>query len=185
LATGATSAGDLAATNPEMAAYYNSLANQQRQIAAGADQAAQQQITFGQGLAGSAYQPFTAGFGAQGAVEQAAQQPLTLAQDLARLQAASGAQQGQLYGQGAQRAAGFGLSPELQASNTATILGGLASPTSGVGGLFSGMSSNYANGLNPFTGNAYDWVTSADVIPASHEPVNVDAGITSALVTQS
>ena len=65
LATGATEAGGLAATNPEMAAYYNALANQQRQIAAGADQAAQQQIQFGQQLAGQAYSPFTAGFGAQ------------------------------------------------------------------------------------------------------------------------
>ncbi len=50
LATGATSAGNLAATNPELAAYYNSLANQQRQIAAGADAAAQQQAQFGAGL---------------------------------------------------------------------------------------------------------------------------------------
>jgi hypothetical protein len=138
LATGATEAGGLAATNPEMAAYYNALANQQRQIAAGADQAAQQQIQFGQGLASQAYSPFTAGFGAQGAVEQAGQQPLTLAQDIARLQAASGATQGQLYGQGAQRAAAYNLLPELQTSTAATLLGGLASPTSGLGGLFSG-----------------------------------------------
>jgi hypothetical protein len=139
LATGATEAGGLAATNPEMAAYYNSLANQQRQIAAGADQAAQQQIQFGQQLAGQAYSPFSAGFSAQGAVEQAGQQPLTLAQDIARLQAASGAQQGQLYGQGAQRAAAYNLLPELQTSTAATLLGGLASPTSGLSGLFSGL----------------------------------------------
>ena len=156
LATGATEAGNLAATNPEMAAYYNALANQQRQIAAGAEQAAQQQIQFGQGLAGAAYQPFTAGFGAQGAVEQAAQQPLTLAQDLARLQAASGAQQGQLYGQGAQRAAAYGILPELQTSTAATLLGGLASPTSGLGGLFSG-----------FGGGVPSWTTGIDVIPNS------------------
>jgi hypothetical protein len=139
LATGATEAGGLAATNPEMAAYYNALANQQRQIAAGADQAAQQQVQFGQQLAGQAYNPFLAGFGAQGSVESAAQQPLTLAQEIAKLQAASGAQQGQLYGQGAQSAARIGLLPEMQTSNAATILGGLASPTSGLSGLFSGL----------------------------------------------
>lgn len=158
LATGATEAGGLAATNPEMAAYYNALANQQRQIAAGADQAAQQQIQFGQQLAGQAYSPFTAGFGAQGAVEQAGQQPLALAQDLARLQAASGATQGQLYGQGAQRAAAISLLPELQTSTAATILGGLASPTSGLGGLFSGL-----GGL----GVVPSWTTGIDVIPNS------------------
>jgi len=43
LATGGTSAGNMAATNPELAAYYNSLARQQSQLAAGAEQAAQQQ----------------------------------------------------------------------------------------------------------------------------------------------
>ena len=167
LATGATSAGGLAATNPEMAAYYNSLANQQRQIAAGADQAAQQQAQFGAGLYGTglgltqqgqqfgqqlgtaAFSPFTAGFGAQGAVEQAAQQPLTLSTDLAKLQAAAGAQQGQLYNTGAQRAAAISLLPEMQTSNTATILGGLASPTSGLGGALGGLFS----GLGGFGGS--------------------------------
>lgn len=160
LATGATSAGGLAATNPEMAAYYNSLANQQRQIAAGADQAAQQQITFGQGLAGSAYQPFTAGFGAQGAVEQAAQQPLTLSSELAKLQATAGANQGQLYGQGAQRAAGYGILPEMQTSNTATFLSGLSSPTSGLsnafGGLFGGLGGGSIGSVLPNIGSWYD-----------------------------
>jgi len=155
LATGATEAGGLAATNPEMAAYYNSLANQQRQIAAGADQAAQQQIQFGQQLAGQAYNPFLAGFGAQTSLETAAQQPLTLAQDLAKLQASAGGMQGQLYGQGAQSAARIGLLPEMQTSNAATILGGLSSPTSGLGGLFSGLGG--LGGLGSYTGSAiYD-----------------------------
>lgn len=163
LATGATSAGGLAATNPEMAAYYNSLANQQRQIAAGADTAAQQQAQFGAGLlsqgagltqqgqqfgqqlGASAFSPFTTGFGAQSAIEQAAQQPFTLSTDLAKLQAASGAQQGQLYGTGAIRAADYGLRPELRSSNTATLLGGLASPTSNIGGIFGGLGGLFSN----------------------------------------
>ena len=152
LATGATSAGGLAATNPEMAAYYNALANQQRQIAAGADQAAQQQIQFGQQLAGQAYQPFTAGFGAQGAVEQAAQQPLTLSTDLAKLQAAAGAQQGQLYNTGAQRAAAISLLPEMQTSNTATFLSGLSSPTSGIGSALGGLFGSLGGSLGSLGG---------------------------------
>jgi hypothetical protein len=82
LATGATEAGGLAATNPEMAAYYNSLAQQQAQIAAGADTAAQNQIKFGQGLAAGAYEPFKAGFGTMGQVEQAGQQALGLGSEL-------------------------------------------------------------------------------------------------------
>ena len=70
---------------------------------------------------------------------------LTLAQDIAKLQAASGAAQGQLYNQGAQRASVIGVMPEMQTSTAATLLGGLASPTSGLSGLFSG--------LGGFTGN--------------------------------
>jgi hypothetical protein len=78
LATGATEAGDMAATNPELAAYYNSLANQQRQIAAGAEQASQQQITFGQGLLTGAYDPFKAGLSTQQGVEGLGQGALDL-----------------------------------------------------------------------------------------------------------
>jgi hypothetical protein len=129
----------LRAANPRLEAYYNSIAQADLQNAATAEQEARNQIQFGQQLAGQAYSPFTAGFGAQGAVEQAGQQPLTLAQDIARLQAGSGAAQGQLYNQGAQRASVIGMYPELQTSTAATLLGGLASPTSGLSGLFSGL----------------------------------------------
>jgi hypothetical protein len=174
LATGATEAGGLAATNPEMAAYYNALANQQRQIAAGADQAAQQQIQFGQGLASQTYSPFTAGFGAQGAVETAGQQPLTLANELAKLQASSGAYSGTLGLRGSlagamaeqpanqyNQFADILRSPDF-ARGAGTNLGGLFG---GLGGVFSGNPSgldiggiDYGNlstiysGGNPFEG---------------------------------
>lgn len=82
LATGATSAGGLAATNPEMAAYYNALANQQRQFAAGAEQAAQQQTNYGLGLLSSAYSPFQTTLGLQGTVENLGQNALSLGSEL-------------------------------------------------------------------------------------------------------
>ena len=85
LATGATNEGGLAATNPEMAAYYNALAKQQAQLAAGAEQASQNQIKFGQGLLGSAYEPFTAGLGAQKTVEGLGQQALTLGTEIGQM----------------------------------------------------------------------------------------------------
>jgi hypothetical protein len=129
----------LRAANPRLEAYYNSIAQADLQNAATAEQEARNQIQFGQQLASQAYSPFTAGFGAQSTVEQAGQQPLTLAQELARLQAGAGATQGQLFNQGAQRASVIGLSPEMQTSTAATLLGGLASPTSGLSGLFSGL----------------------------------------------
>ena len=74
LATGATQAGGLAATNPEMAAYYNAIAQQNAGISANADQIAranlQKDISFGSGLTGQALQTST------GAEELARQQML-------------------------------------------------------------------------------------------------------------
>jgi hypothetical protein len=141
LATGATSAGGLAATNPEMAAYYNSLANQQRQIAAGADQAAQQQIQFGQQLAGQAYQPFTSGFAAQGAVESAAQQPMKMSTDLAsQFQQAN--QAGAEYNLKAQNAAANAMLRANQVSPFAdimTALGKTPEATTALGGAVGGL----------------------------------------------
>jgi hypothetical protein len=160
LATGATEAGGLAATNPEMAAYYNSLANQQRQIAAGADQAAQQQIQFGQQLAGQAYNPFLAGFGAQSSVESAAQQPLTLANELAKLQAASGAQAGTLGLRGDLSAANAYLTPEYQLNPLAKALGSLGQSQAlgtALGGIFggTGTGSSGSTGLGGLFGDLF------------------------------
>lgn len=60
LATGSTMAGNLQATNPEMAAYFNAIAQQDAALAANAEQIArqnlQQDITFGTGLTGRALQ---------------------------------------------------------------------------------------------------------------------------------
>ncbi len=82
LATGATTAGDMAATNPEMAAYYNALAKQNAALTAGAEQAAQQQVTYGQGLLSSAYSPFQTSLGLMGTVENLGMQPLTIGSEL-------------------------------------------------------------------------------------------------------
>lgn len=82
LATSATEAGNMAATNPELAAYYNALAKQNAAITAGAEQAAQQQIDFGQGLLSSAYSPFQTSLGLMGKVENLGMQPLTIGAEL-------------------------------------------------------------------------------------------------------
>lgn len=96
LATGATTAGNMAATNPELAAYYNSLAQQQAQLAAGAETAAQNQIKFGTGLLSGAYDPFKAGLSAQQGVENLGIGTLNIGTDLGRI-AMSGAQTGAGY----------------------------------------------------------------------------------------
>ena len=96
LATGATAAGNMAATNPEMAAYYNALAQQDAQLAGQAQQMGQKQVQFGQGLMsgalglqGAGYglqqqalDPFTGAFQAATGVEQQSQAPLNLGMGL-------------------------------------------------------------------------------------------------------
>jgi len=88
LSVGATSARPsgargLGATTPEMEAYYNALAQQDAQLAAGAQQAGQQSVLFGKGLLGaggeflgkytagqtSAYDPFKSLLSTAGTVE--------------------------------------------------------------------------------------------------------------------
>jgi len=98
-ATGARPSGaaGLGASSPEMEAYYNALAQQDAQLAAGAQQAGQQQVQFGAGLMGTganllgaygqgltgAYAPFSTGIGVGSSLEQLGQQPLSLSQQLA------------------------------------------------------------------------------------------------------
>ncbi len=88
LATGATTAGGRAATNPEMAAYYNAIAQQDATLGANAQQIArgnlQQDITLGQQLGGTALQ-------SQQAAEEIARQRM-----LSNLQTGTG-----LFGTGA------------------------------------------------------------------------------------
>jgi len=110
LATGGTSAGNMAATNPEMAAYYNALARQQAQLAAGAEAAAQQQIQFGSGLltggAGlqstgfglqsAAYDPLKTQLGLGTQIEALGQQPLGLGSELGGRASSAAAQAGSL-----------------------------------------------------------------------------------------
>ena len=94
LATGATSTG-MQATNPEMAAYYNALAQQDAQLAANAEQVARQNLQQDIGLSSQL------GTTALGQLQQSQQQALQNA--LSRGQFASGLQQaGFQAGQGAQ-----------------------------------------------------------------------------------
>ena len=100
--------GALGASNPELQAYYNALAQQEAQLAAQAQQAGQQQLAFGTGLFGTgagllgsaiqgqvgALAPFQTGLGLTQTLEELGQQPLTLGAGLGGQQAAYGAQVG-------------------------------------------------------------------------------------------
>ena len=166
LAVGATSsdAGGLAATNPELAAYYNSLANQQNQIAAGAEQAVQQRVGFGQGLLSSAYSPLQTNLGLQGTIEQLGQDPLTIGANLGGKTMQGGGQAAQALLQGGTNAANAMYKANSYSPFGSAISGAVNNPAlvAGVQGLFStGQNPNwYTNGgySNWTAGqtNAYD-----------------------------
>jgi hypothetical protein len=65
LAFGATEAGNRAATNPEMAAYYNAMAQQDADLASKADLYGQARNTYGLGLLGSGVNLLEQGYGLQ------------------------------------------------------------------------------------------------------------------------
>lgn len=181
LATGGTSAGNMAATNPEMAAYYNALAQQQNQIAAGAEQAAQQRMTFGQGLltggAGlqstgyglqsAAYDPLKTQLGLGTQIEAMGQQPLGLASELAGRSSSAAAKAGELAAASAQTGlAGQIAQQGLQATQQTALqnsLGGLFSNTNNQqqGGSTVG---NWFNNLispTPYSDRGTIWSNSA------------------------
>jgi len=134
--------GGLQAANPYAAALANSQAQQDLTLASQAQQQGQNRYTFGQGLLSSAYDPYKTGLSAASATEQLGQSPFVLSNQLGTTAAQAGGNAGQLYNAGSLAAAGYGLRPELQSSNTATILGGLANPASQIGSIIGGMFGN-------------------------------------------
>lgn len=146
LATGGTATG-MAATNPEMAAYYNALAQQNAKLAAEADIYGRQRTTYGAGLLGTggellgqvpaletaAYNPLRTQLGLLSTTETMGQQPYTQSIDLANQYAQAGARQGQLYLQ-PQAAAAQAYSQYQGYSPMGTALSGAGSAMGGGGG---------------------------------------------------
>ena len=145
----------LRAASPEMEAYYNALAQQDAQLAAGAQQAGQQQVQFGAGLMGTganllgaygqgltgAYAPFSTGIGVGTSLEALGQQPLSISQELAKLSSASGARAGELGIRGT-TAASVARLPSMQYNPLSRALVG------------AGGNTQFGNALGQFTGNA-------------------------------
>jgi hypothetical protein len=138
LATGGTVAGNMQQANPELAAYYNAIANQDLALAGQAEQAAQQRIGFGTSLFGTgagllgtqaqgrvgAFSPLQTQLGISSQVEQMAQMPYNLG-----LQLGTAQQPGQTAGvQGLQQAAQtqYGATQAANQAN-AQFWGGLIS----------------------------------------------------------
>lgn len=156
LATGGTSTG-MQATNPEMAAYYNALAQQDAQIAAQAEQAGQQRTQFGASLFGTgagllgaqsqgqvgAYAPLQNLLGLSGTVEQYAQQPYQLGMQLGSAALPGQTAGANMYNQGFQQAAqtayqGAAQKAAAQGQFMSALIGSAAGGMSGGGGGMSG-----------------------------------------------
>lgn len=121
--------GGLQATNPELAAYYNSIAKQDAQIAANADQAGMDYAKFGSGMIGSggqmlgsyydaqnqALSPYMTSLNAAKGIESMGQGAMDIGSALGAHQATAGANQAQAimsgYGGAAKTQQGGAFSP--------------------------------------------------------------------------
>lgn len=170
LATGGTASG-MAATNPEMAAYYNALAQQDKALAAESDVEGRKRITFGAGLFGTGgellgqvpkltaagYAPLEAQLGLLRTTESMGQDPYKMSIDLAHQYAQAGARQGQLY-LSPQQAAAQAYSQYQGYSPMASLLSGAGSALSGMGGG-GGASSWFGNLIGSNAGTAVRYGT--------------------------
>jgi len=165
LATGGTMAGGMAQTNPELAAYYNSIANQNLGLAANAQQAGQQRAQFGASLFGTgagllntqvggqagAYAPLQTQLGLSGTVENMSQMPYNMGVALGQAQ-----QQGQIagagqYNQGYQNAANTQYQGALQAQqmNNQFLSSLIGSAGASFAAPAAGAAMSAASGFNP------------------------------------
>ena len=131
--------GNLMATSPELAAYYNSLAQQDLILAAEADQAAQQRIQFGSGLFDTganlqgryytgqtaAYAPFATAMDTSAGLENLAQQPLEMGVNIGGRTTAGTAAGGRFLGEGIINAAAT-MAPANAYSASGNLLSGFA-----------------------------------------------------------
>lgn len=145
LSVGATTAGGMGASNPELQAYYNSLAQTNLGLAGQAQQQGREQTQFGQGLltgglglTSAGYDPYKTMFGLGQSLESAGQGALDIGSALGGRAATAGANVGQTLLQG-----GMGAARTMQEANAynpyATALTGLGQNqqlTSGLAGLF-------------------------------------------------
>lgn len=149
LGVGATTTGQ-GASNPEMQAYYNALANQDLQLAAQAQQAGQQRTTFGAGLLGTgagllgsqvqgevgALSPLQSQLGLTANVEQLGQTPYNLGLALGQAAIPGQTSGAQMYQSGMSQAAQTQYAGAQQAAQmNAAFLNNLISSAAGAYGM--------------------------------------------------
>ena len=134
--TGAGGANALAATNPELAAYYNALAQEQSKQALTAQDIAQQRLTNQIATSGTL-------FGQARDLEAAAQQPMTLGMQYGQQTTAAAQKAAQMEYDAAVEAARLQAAGEL--SKNAAIQKGIAGITPGIASSVGGLLSSGVN----------------------------------------
>lgn len=148
--------GSLMNTNPEMAAYYNSLAQQDLVLAAQADEEARRRISYGAGLFDTganlqgrfytgqtgAYAPFATAMDTSATLERLAERPLTLGTEIGARTTAGTAAGGRFLSEGITSAAQT-MAPANTYSGTGNLLSGVANSPNVTGLL------NNAFGVQP------------------------------------
>ncbi len=185
-ATGARPSGaqGLGASNPELEAYYNALAQQDAQLAAQAQAAGQQQTAFGAGLFGSGSQllgqyqqgqvgalsPFQTTLGLGGTIEQMGQQGLEIGSGLGGRSATAGANVGQALLSG-----GISAAKTAQAGNAynplANVLQGIGSNPYLAQQIGGNRSQNYGGAGGGITSSAMLAPTYTDVYGGGQIPL--------------
>ena len=149
LSVGATNAGGMGASNPELQAYYNSLQNTNLSLARDAQAQGRAQTQFGQGLLGGGidlvsqgYNPYKTQFGLGQALESAGQGALDLGVNIGGRTATAGANVGNTLFRG-----GVGAAETMQRANSYSPFGDALSGLSQNKDLRSGIE-NYFNPIN-------------------------------------
>jgi hypothetical protein len=158
--------GMMGAANPEQQAYFNSLAQQDAQLAADAERAGQQRVQFGAGLFGTGaqvanagYVPFQTQFGLANTLEQTGQNALDVGAQLGGRAASAGANVGNTLLTGATNAART-MQPANAFDPYASAITGLANNqqfTSGVANLFNPSSAIGYGSAGTAAGNSMVW----------------------------
>lgn len=159
LAVGATSAGGMGASNPELQAYYNSLAQTNLGLASQAQQQGRAQTQFGQGLLGASidltsqgYNPYKTQFGLAQGLETAGQGALDIGSALGGRAATAGANVGQTLFQG-----GMGAANAMAQANAYSPLGAAISGIGSSPGLASGIQSMFSSSPASAYGSPSDY----------------------------
>ena len=159
LAVGATDAGGMGASNPELQAYYNSLQNTNLNLAAQAQAEGRAQTNFGSGLlsgglglVSEGYNPYKTQFGLGQSLEAAGQDAFNMSSALGGRQAQAGANVGQTLQAGGNAAANSMYSANSYNPYAAALsgLGQNKDFASGIQGLFSGNTPTPSASASPF-----------------------------------